>query len=151
MSSKYDALLGDQMDESGIQNLLTEQGVGVLSMANDGVPYGIPLSFGYDGEEYIYFLFVGYSEDWRKVTFAEQSDEVSFLVFDVESDERWRSAIVTGSLDRITPDRWGPAREAMTDNAYRPNLLREFDEQGDPHVWGLEIESMAGRAIGLDE
>ncbi|WP_318567554.1 pyridoxamine 5'-phosphate oxidase family protein [Salinigranum marinum] len=147
MSPDASVLQGHMMPESEIDQLLTERGIGVLSMANGGVPYGIPLSFGYDGEDRLYFLLVGHSETGRKVRYAEEADEASFLVFDVESDSRWRSAIVRGPLSRITPSAWDAARESMADNAYRPDLLTDVDVRSDPRVWVLEAEQRSGRAM----
>lgn len=147
-SDDLSALQGRAMSEEGIADLLTEQGIGVLSLAADGIPYGLPMSFGYDGSGNLYILFVGHSEEGRKVRYAEQSEVASFLVFDVEDDGAWRSAIVAGELKRITADDWETAREAMADNAYRPQLLTNINVQEDPRVWVLEAEEMTGRAIG---
>ena len=49
MSSRPGILQGNEMDDEEISAFLTGQGVGVLSMSNEGTPYGIPLSFRYDG------------------------------------------------------------------------------------------------------
>ena len=111
--------------------------------------YGIPLSFGYDGDR-LYFLFVGHSEAWKKVTYAEQSETASFLVFEVEADGQWRSVIVEGPLERVTPDEWDAAREAMADNAYRPDLLTDADPTENPRVWVLDAREKSGRAVGAD-
>jgi nitroimidazol reductase NimA-like FMN-containing flavoprotein (pyridoxamine 5'-phosphate oxidase superfamily) len=148
MSSNVNALQGHEMDRPEIDSLLVEHGVGVLSLTNDGVPYGIPLSFGYDGDDRLYFLFAGHSEDGKKVRYAESSAEASLLVLDVASDHEWRSVIVRGPFDRITPDEWERAREAMADNAYRPDLLTDVDVQSDPRVWVLEAAERSGRAMG---
>ena len=133
------------MDEERIEKLLIEQGVGVLSMAHDDEPYGIPIAFGYDGGNYLYLLFVGHSEEGRKVTYAERSETASFLVYDLDDDGTWRSVIVEGTLDRVTIDEWERAKEAMGDNAYRPDLLTDVDEREDPRVWAVEIEEWDGR------
>jgi hypothetical protein len=136
------------MDGAEIDSLLTERGVGVLSLANDGVPYGIPLSFGYDGGDRLYFLFAGHSEEGRKVRYAEGSATASFLVLDIPSDHEWRSVIVRGPVHRIDPGEWERAREAMAENAYRPDLLTDVDVQDDPRVWVLEAADRSGRAMG---
>ena len=135
------------MDRAEIDDLLTERGIGVLSLANDGVPYGLPLSFGYDGADRLYFLFAGHSAEGKKVRYAEGSAEASLLVLDVASDNEWRSAIVRGPFHRITPDEWEAAREAMLDNAYRPDLLVDVDVESDPRVWALDVETRAGRQM----
>jgi len=149
MSSPIDALQGEQMDEQAVDALLADSGVGVLSMAAGNAGYGIPLSFGYDGDR-LYFLFVGHSEAWKKVTYAEQSETASFLVFEVEADGQWRSVIVEGPLERVTPDEWDAAREAMADNAYRPDLLTDADPTENPRVWVLDAREKSGRAVGAD-
>ncbi len=146
--SKFQSLLGLQMDDAEIDEVLTEVGIGVLSMSAEGVPYGVPLSFGYDGDDTLYFVFLGASTDLRKETYAEQASVASFTTFDVNPDGSWRSVIVAGSLDRITVDEWDTAREAMGDNAYQSNLLSKYELQENPNVWALEIEDRSGRAVG---
>ena len=147
MDSDLRPLLGMELDDTEIDELLLEAGVGILSMSADGVPYGVPLSFGYDGDN-LYFVFLGATADLRKETYAEQSDEASFTAVDVDPDGAWRSVIVSGSLDRITPEHWDDAREAMLDNAYQSDLLAEHELQENPNVWVLDIRERSGRAVG---
>jgi nitroimidazol reductase NimA-like FMN-containing flavoprotein (pyridoxamine 5'-phosphate oxidase superfamily) len=136
------------MDDAEIDALLTEGGMGVLSMSAEGVPYGVPLSFGYDGHDRLYFVFLDASTELRKESYAEQTTSASFTTFDIGPDGSWRSVIVAGPLDRITIDEWDTAREAMADNAYQSNLLGEYELQENPNVWRLEIQQRSGRAIG---
>jgi len=136
------------MDESAVDDLLTEMGVGILSMSADGVPYGVPLSFGYDGDGGLYFAFLGATAELRKETYAEQSTVASFTTFDVDPDGSWRSAVVSGPLDRIAPGEWDAAREAMLDNAYRSDLLAERELRENPNVWVLDAAERSGRAVG---
>jgi hypothetical protein len=142
-----EALEGNRMTDVEIDDLLAEVGFGVLSMSLDDVPYGVPLSFGYDGDDRLYFVFVGHSDEGRKTEYAERADVVSFLAYDVVADDDWRSVIVEGSLDRITIDDWEAAREALGENGWRPQLLADVDPDQDPRVWALEIESASGRKV----
>jgi nitroimidazol reductase NimA-like FMN-containing flavoprotein (pyridoxamine 5'-phosphate oxidase superfamily) len=137
-----------ELDESEIDDVLEEVGVGVLSLSADGVPYGVPLSFGYDGTDRLYFVFLDASTERRKETYAEQSGVANFTTFDIHPDGSWRSVIVTGPLDRITIDDWDTARDAMADNAYQSNLLGEYELQENPNVWELEVRERSGRAVG---
>ena len=148
MDSDHRPLLGTEMDESAVDDLLTETGVGVLSMSADGVPYGVPLSFGYDGDGGLYFAFLGATAELRKETYAEQSTVASFATFDVDPDGSWRSAVVSGPLDRIAPGEWDAAREAMLDNAYRSDLLAERELHENPNVWVLDAAERSGRSVG---
>lgn len=145
--SGFQSLLGSEMDDAEIDDLLTAAGTGVLSLSAEGVPYGVPLSFGYDGDR-LYFVFLDASTDLRKETYAEQAAVASFTTFDVEPDGSWRSVIVSGALDRIVIDEWDAAREAMADNAYQSDLLGEYELQENPNVWALDIEQRSGRAVG---
>jgi nitroimidazol reductase NimA-like FMN-containing flavoprotein (pyridoxamine 5'-phosphate oxidase superfamily) len=136
------------MNDAGINEVLTETGIGVLSMSEGGEPYGVPLSFGYDGNDRLYFVFLGASTELRKEAYAEQASVASFTTFDVDPDGSWRSVIVAGPLDRITIDEWDVAREALADNAYRSNLFSDHEIQENPNVWALEIRDRSGRAVG---
>lgn len=138
------------MDEGEIDDVLTEVGVGVLSMSAERVPYGVPLSFGYDGDDTLYFVFLGATTELRKETYAQRSDVASFTAFDIDPDGSWRSVIVAGPLDRISVERWDGAREAMIDNAYQSNLLAERELQENPNVWALETRERSGRAVGRE-
>lgn len=146
----YHSLLGMELDDAEIDDVLTEMGFGVLSMSADGVPYGVPLSFGYDGEDTLYFIFLDASTDLRKEVYAEQADTVSFTTFDVDPEGSWRSVIVSGSLDRILIDEWDAARAAMADNAYQSELLEKYELQENPNVWALTIDDRSGRAVGQE-
>lgn len=148
MSPRPHLLAGQPMEDAEIDRLLAESGVGVLSMCSDGVPYGIPLSFGYDRPDRIYFLFVGRSDELQKETYAEQAEVVSFLVYDIRSIATWRSVIATGTLEPIGADEWATARETMVDNAFRGDLFSGVDPSADPNAWVLEIDAKTGRISG---
>jgi nitroimidazol reductase NimA-like FMN-containing flavoprotein (pyridoxamine 5'-phosphate oxidase superfamily) len=148
MDSDYQPLLGLELDDPAIDDVLRDVGVGVLSMSAEGVPYGVPLSFGYDGDDSLYFIFLGATTELRKETYAERSDVASFATFDIDPDGSWRSVIVAGPLDRISIDEWDVAREAMIDNAYQSNLLAERELRENPNVWALEMQERSGRAVG---
>jgi len=148
MNSDYQPLLGMELDEYEIDDVLAEVGVGVLSSSADGVPDGVLLSFGYDGTDRLYFVFLDASTERRKETYAKQPEVAYFTTFDIHPAGSWRSVIVTGPLDRITIDDWDAARDAMADNAYRSNLLGEYELQENPNVWELEVRERSGRTVG---
>ena len=49
------------------------------------MPYGVPLSFGYDGDA-LYFVFLDATDDRRRETCADQSDIAGFTAIDVGPD-----------------------------------------------------------------
>jgi nitroimidazol reductase NimA-like FMN-containing flavoprotein (pyridoxamine 5'-phosphate oxidase superfamily) len=148
MDPNDDVLSGRHMQSAEIDRLFESVGFGVLSLTRAGRPYGLPMSFGFDGEDRLYFGFVGHSDQGRKISYAEDSDWASFLAYDITSPADWRSAIAEGTIDRVRQHGWDAAREAMADNAFKPDLLSSVDRQRDPRVWVLEIEERAGRQVG---
>ncbi|MFC6826206.1 pyridoxamine 5'-phosphate oxidase family protein [Halopelagius fulvigenes] len=92
------------MDEADVARRLEEGFAGVLSLANDGVAYGVPASYHYDGAENR--LLVRLSDDGESSTvrFLGETEQASFLLHDVadEDGHSW-SVIVCGSL-RLLPD-----------------------------------------------
>jgi hypothetical protein len=148
MDDATDPLAGHRLGDDDVDDLLSSVGYGVLAMAREGQPYPVPLSFGYDGRETLYFVFLADSDAGRKLTYATESDRAAFLALEV-SDDGWRSALLEGPLRRARgKDEWDRAREAMADNAWRPALFTETDPTGDPRVWALTAEERGGRAVG---
>ena len=102
MDSELRPLLGMEMEEPAIDDVLTEMGVGVLPMSDEGVPYGVPLSFGDDGDGRLYFVFLGATADLRKETYADQSDVASFTTFPVDPDGAWSAPGRSTGSPRVT-------------------------------------------------
>jgi len=114
------------LPEPDLDDALPEPGAGTLSVSADGVPYGVPLSFGYDGDR-IYPVSLGGTAEPRNETHAEQSDAARVTAVSDDPDGAWRSVTVAGPLDRIGPGVWDAAREAMPDNAHRSNRLADHE------------------------
>lgn len=57
---------GVGMDDAEIETFLRERGIGVLSLASDAEAYGVPISFGYDGDDRLCFVFLRVGERSRK-------------------------------------------------------------------------------------
>ncbi|MCM1312311.1 MAG: pyridoxamine 5'-phosphate oxidase family protein [Bacteroides sp.] len=66
------------LDESAAIELLNNGEYGVLSMADsEGMPYAVPLSYAYDGEESIY---IHCAMDGHKTDIIRQNSNVVFVV-----------------------------------------------------------------------
>ncbi|MFC7069653.1 pyridoxamine 5'-phosphate oxidase family protein [Halobaculum lipolyticum] len=138
-----DALVDNEMSETALEAALREHGTGVLSLANDGEAYAIPVSFGYDGER-CYFVFIGYHEPSTKSTFAESTERATLTVYDVDGRDDWHSVNVRGRLTKLGEDDWTAAREAIGDNGWYPGLFRGADPRGRVDLWALEVEELTG-------
>ena len=131
------------MDDAEIDDLLTEAGMGVLSMSAEGVPYGVPLSFGYDGDETLYFLFLLFGEESRKQTLCDRADRARLLAYSAESMHDWRSVIVTGTVERVPEDDWKELRTAM-ENAWHPDLFTAANPMRGVEGYRLRVEDWSG-------
>ncbi|EMA01737.1 pyridoxamine 5'-phosphate oxidase family protein [Haloferax denitrificans] len=134
-----------EMSAEEIDRLLREEGVGVLSLADDGVAYGIPLSFGYDADrERLYFVFLRPGESSKKTEFAERTARASFAVWNAPSRDEWESVVVDGELRRVDDGDWDRVRDVLEDNAWYPTLFSETEPMQDILGWELRIASRSG-------
>jgi hypothetical protein len=85
------------MTNSEIEDVLRANDTGVLSLADGGTPYAVPVSYYYDGESvWLRLSDDGHSE---KMAFVEATTEPCFLVYGVEADHSW-SVLMRGRLER---------------------------------------------------
>lgn len=141
----FPGIQGNEMDDETARQFLRDQGFGVLSLADAGVAYGIPISYGYDTEtERLYFVFLRPGEKSQKERFSEATERASFLTFDVPSREEWRTVIATGTIRAVDDDEWPAVRDALADNAWFPTLFSESEPMQDILGWALEIDGVSG-------
>ncbi|MDL5361496.1 pyridoxamine 5'-phosphate oxidase family protein [Halalkalicoccus sp. NIPERK01] len=144
-TESFGEITGTGMDEAEVGAFLHDRGIGVLSLARDGEAYGVPVSFGYDGTDRLYFVFLRVGEESRKEAFAAATDRASFTIYDVESKHAWRSVIVHGRIREVADDEWETVRDSIDDNAWYPSLFSEAEPMRDIQGWVLEIEEMTGQ------
>lgn len=129
-----------RMTEEELQEFLTEQGVGVLGLADEELPYLLPLSFGFDGEDALYFVYLLFGPESRKETLTERTDRARFLVYDAASTYDWRSASLAGSFEPVTEEEWDELRASM-ENAWYPDLFRTAEPMRGVEGYRFEIEA----------
>lgn len=115
-------LRGDPMDRDEIDAFLTEQGVGVLSLADEGEAYGLPMSFGYDGDR-LYFILVRFGDESTKQDFAETTETASFTTYEFVDEHDWRSVVVSGTIGPVPEDDVASVDETLDDNARFASLF----------------------------
>ncbi|WP_410765681.1 pyridoxamine 5'-phosphate oxidase family protein [Haloferax sp. DFSO60] len=146
MVPDFAELSGSEMDDEDISHLLRQEGVGVLSLADEGTAYGIPLSFGYDEENNsLYFMFLQPGETSKKVAFAERTEHACFTVWEAQSRYDWRSVVLDGTLHRVEHGDWHRVEEVLGDNAWYPSLFSETEPMQDILVWEFRIDAQSGQ------
>ncbi|ELY77145.1 pyridoxamine 5'-phosphate oxidase family protein [Natrinema gari] len=130
------------LDRDEINEMLTRRGIGVLAMVDEGQPYAIPMSFGYDAEEMMFPMQWGGGYQSRKNQAIDTNTNVCLTVYEQDNDEElvWRSAIITGELYEIPDDEMERAYASIAANAEFPS---------DTGVWGIPFEDVEFRMFGL--
>lgn len=131
------------MSEAEIAAFLTDQGVGVLGVADEDLPYLVPMSFGFDGDRSLYFVFVLFGTESRKETLADRAERARFLVYDAESMSDWQSVSLVGRIGAVDDDEWDDLRTAMQ-NAWHPNLFSTANPMRGVRGYEFSIEEWSG-------
>jgi nitroimidazol reductase NimA-like FMN-containing flavoprotein (pyridoxamine 5'-phosphate oxidase superfamily) len=142
------------MDDEEIAERLTSAETGVLSMADGGEPYGIPLAHYYDGED-IYFR-MGMTESSHKQEVLDHGASVCYVVYGAEETDEARgidswSVVLRGTLERIPESDHDRFDTAEINRQFTP--IRVFDEdisEIDIRIFRLDAESVTGRSTPLD-
>lgn len=138
------------MDDEKIRAFLTDRGVGILALEGDDVPYQVPLSFGFDGESSLYFVYLLFGTESRKETLSAEHRRGHFLVFDATSIHEWQSLSATGTLTEIDDDEWPTLQETM-ENAWHSDLFASADPMRGVTGYRFDVDEWSGVAYGVVE
>ncbi len=140
------------ISEEATKNILSSSTHGVLSLVDaDGEPYGVPISYAYDGGRHIYFHGAG---EGHKIDCIEADHRCSFCVVGQdriiaeEFTSYFRSVIVKGSIHIATsPDEIMKGLLLLCEK-YSPGIAPDAEIAkclGQVSVLRLDIESMTGK------
>lgn len=131
-----------RMDDDDIRQTLSNQSVGVLGLPAESAPCLRPLSYWFDGESTLYFVYV-LGADSRKVALSDRGGLARFLVYRVETTFNWRSVLLTGTLERVPEDERGDIEERM-DVSWRPELFERETGSENTGIYRFRIEDATG-------
>ncbi|ELZ28429.1 flavin-nucleotide-binding protein [Halogeometricum pallidum JCM 14848] len=132
------------MTDDEVDERLRSESAGVLSLADDGVAYGVPVSYSYDGDSLLFRL--SDDDDSKKLDFAEATAEASFALFGVDGPDASWSVVAAGPLRRLSGDEREAYDAAEINERFGP--LRVFDEDVDDidlTLYEMEMTSLVGR------
>ncbi|MEE6210276.1 pyridoxamine 5'-phosphate oxidase family protein [Salarchaeum sp. III] len=136
-----------QLSDDEVDAFLREHGVGVLSLADGGDAYGLPISYGYDGGDRIICLQFADAPWSRKRDFVRTTRTASFTVFEMTERLEATSVVAQGPLSPVENEEEPRAFNALADNA----VFTALDEAGVPieeadlRLFWLEPETLTGR------
>jgi nitroimidazol reductase NimA-like FMN-containing flavoprotein (pyridoxamine 5'-phosphate oxidase superfamily) len=145
-----------ELSDAEIDDVLMRNGIGTLALVDDGVPYPIPMSFGYDGEKPLFVMQFGDEGKSRKLACLDTSQAAGFLVYgQVEEGlgAEWRSAVLLGQLQEVEDDSNLDAYTALASNAeFAPDVSAWGPPLDETELTLLElaVEERSGRAFSMD-
>jgi len=132
------------MDDAEMESFLQSKQTGVLSLADDGEAYAVPLAYHYDGTSL--FLRVGRDADSKKMRFIETTDTASFLVYEDEPPEEAWSIMALGGLRELSPTEQDAFDETTINELFIPiRVFGESIEEVALTIFEFEIEELTGR------
>jgi nitroimidazol reductase NimA-like FMN-containing flavoprotein (pyridoxamine 5'-phosphate oxidase superfamily) len=135
---QYSDLTDDSLDA-----LLGRQQTAVLALAYGDEPYAIPVSYGYDGVEQVFYFQLVVEPDSEKRQFLGAAPQARLVVTE-HRDGVYRSAIATGRLETVFRDELSVEEIHQYSDAKRP-LLELWGEDDDIELYELDPETLTGR------
>ncbi|WP_254526100.1 pyridoxamine 5'-phosphate oxidase family protein [Natrinema caseinilyticum] len=137
-----------RMDEDQIRGFLSSQSVGVLGLPAETAPVMRPLSFWYDGESRLAFLYVRGAGS-RKAELSDRSVVARFLVYRADTPFNWTSVLLTGPIETV-PEAERDALEDAMEMRWRPDVFERASTSENVTLYQFRIEEQTGiRQMGL--
>ncbi|AGN00031.1 hypothetical protein L593_00380 [Salinarchaeum sp. Harcht-Bsk1] len=137
------------MDEDTVASYLERQETGVLSLADDGDAYAVPIAHYYDDGN-LYFR-LGRTEDSQKWEAIEATDTAAYVCYgtaettDPRELESW-SVLASGPLRELPPEEAERFDAAEINEHFPPiRVFGESIDEVDVVILELEVESVIGR------
>ncbi len=135
-----------ELDREGIDSLLGDGGVGVISFADEDEPYSMPVSYGYDADAEGLYIRLGFAPESEKRRFVDDDVTASLVVTD-ETPTGWQSVVAKGPLTEITEMAIDPAA-AKSVHKVRIPFVTVYDREPselDFELYRLEADTLTGR------
>lgn len=131
-----------EMSDGEIDSFLSSRRMGVLGLPDQAGPYLLPMSYGYDGDERLYFSYVLGSSS-RKETATEAADAASFLVYQVDTMYNWQSVLLSGTVTAVPESAWDELGDVLGE-AWRPEVIDSADLSGAVAIYEFRIDERTG-------
>jgi hypothetical protein len=125
---------------------------GVLSLARDGEPYSVPMSYGYDPERRRFYFRVVSAPESEKRRFLTSNPQARLVVYE-EDGPIYRSVVATGTLQEISRDELTVEHIEQYGSAKRPlfELWEESCQDLEINLYQLDAAEIRGREIEIDQ
>ena len=138
----------EPMTDDTIRRFLSAQSVGVLGLPTEAEPLLRPLSFWYDGDTALYFVYL-LGDESRKAAATNAAGTARFLVYNAETAFQWRSVLLTGSLSEVPESERSAVLDAM-EIRWRPDLFERASVDEPTSLYRFDIADQTGiKHLGL--
>jgi len=144
-----------KLSQDEIEEFLSSQKIGTLSMNDGEKSYAVPLAYFYDGE-YIYLTIGG---EGRKMAYINKNQNVCFVVCLIPPDfgmnkMSWKSVICDGVIEKITdPDglkkavQTGEKHMGMPEGTWDRLLEMTLKKPEASNFWRIKITESGGQGV----
>lgn len=136
------------LPEAEVRAFLGGHETGVLSLARGDAPYAVPISFGFDGEQF--FLRLVSTPDSEKHRFVRESQRARLVVYEANGT-RFRSAVAEGRLEVVPRSALTADHVEQYGDAKRPlfEMWQESTADLDVDLYRLDPETLSGREVDV--
>ncbi|MFQ3293567.1 MAG: nitroimidazol reductase NimA-like FMN-containing flavoprotein [Halobacteriales archaeon] len=138
-----------ELSATEVDAVIEREGVGVLALSENDVPYSLPMSYGYDRTGERFFMMFG--ANGRKAEYVDANDVASLTIVERE-DYVWRSVLVRGTIDHVPEELERQAFAALATTATFPTDLQVWGERLEDTtltMYVLDIEELTGREFRI--
>jgi Predicted flavin-nucleotide-binding protein len=134
------------LSEEEIDSLLGRHETGVISLAREGEPYAVPISYGFDAEQRVFYLRLVSTPESEKRKFLSSTPHTRFVVYE-EDAPLYSSVVATGTLSEISREELTVEHVEQYGEAKRPLFEIWGDSLPDLNVrlYRFDPEDMSGR------
>jgi len=130
-----------EMTPSEIDEFLGDRETGVLSLAREGGPYSIPISYGYDADTRTFYLRLVSTPGSEKREFLGSRPETRLVVYDSDDEgTAYRSVVASGTLENIDPGNLSVEQIEQYGSARRPLFEIWGNDKNDLDIKLYEFE-----------
>ena len=140
-----------QLSREETDSILGRHETGVLSLAREGEPYAIPISYGFDIEARRFYLRLVSTPESEKRRFLASSPHARLVVYE-EDDPIYRSVVTIGTLNEVPRDELTVEHIEQYGEAKRPlfEIWGESRQDLDIQLYQLKPDEVSGRRIEIE-
>lgn len=141
-----------ELGAAEIDELLTNNGIGILAFDGGVGPYPIPVAFGYDSDEQQFVVQLEGAEDCYKKRCLDLNPNVGFTMYEqAESGTVWRSVVLRGRLEEISYTDAEAAFATLARNTQgAPNPVRWRSGGDEMTPYELQIDHWSGHEFVIE-